>query len=77
MEILIILFFAFCGYWITKSIKKNMFDPLDERVKRLENLIFEKDQKKEKINMIKKLLVVIVQSSKSKDRSNKKSKYAW
>ena len=25
-----------------------MFDPLDERVKRLENLIFEKDQKKRK-----------------------------
>jgi len=50
MEILIILFFAFCGYWITKSIKKNMFDPLDERVKKLENLIFEKDQKKRKNN---------------------------
>lgn len=25
-----------------------MFDPLDERVKKLENLIFEKDQKKRK-----------------------------
>ena len=31
-----------------KSIIKNMFDQLDERVKKLENLIFEKDQKKRK-----------------------------
>ena len=39
MEIGIIIFIAFCGYWITKSVKKQMIDPLEKRIKNLENII--------------------------------------
>jgi hypothetical protein len=46
MEIGLILFLAFVGYWVTKSIKKNMYDPLDERIKKLENLAKESKTKK-------------------------------
>ena len=46
MEIGLILFLAFVGYWITKVIKKKMFDPLDERIKKLEKLATEQKLKK-------------------------------
>jgi hypothetical protein len=46
MEIGLILFLAFGGYWITKLVKKNMYDPLDERIKKLEKLVMENKSKK-------------------------------
>ena len=46
MEIGLIIFLAFGGYWITRAIKKNMFDPLDERIKKLEKLATEDKLKK-------------------------------
>ncbi len=46
MELLILLFFIFGSYWFMKSIKKNMFDPLDERIKKLEKLVAESKPKR-------------------------------
>jgi hypothetical protein len=47
MEIGLILFLALGGYWIIKSIKKNMFDPLERRIQNLENII---QSSKNKVN---------------------------
>lgn len=46
MEIITFLIFIFGGYWFMKSIKKNMFDPLDERIKKLEKLTLENKPKR-------------------------------
>ena len=46
MEFLIFIFFVFGGWWFTKSVKKNMYDPLDVRIKKLEQLAIENKSKK-------------------------------